>query len=170
MENLNVTYYCDESSKPKEKWDLILEEAFSKADSVGFNVHNNEKILEQLTTDLIEKDANKRRIINSGRDFYLYKLSDEIKDVIRCKDYNFWALGTFEDISFWKDGIELFSTNSHENYLIARLTTEQRDIWNSQGFDFAFDWGADPTEEFEKESSISLIDRLKKLVGIKNTS
>jgi len=167
MENQLVKYYCDESPKPKEKWDLILSEAFNLADSVGFNVHNNEKEFELLDSELIEKDAIKCRIINSGRSFYLYKLSDKLKKIIRSKDYNFWALGTFEDISFWQGGTEIFSTNSHENYLIARLTDEQREKWNGLGFDFTFDWGTDLTKELENKPTTPLIERLKKLFGMK---
>ena len=170
MEHEEVIYYCDESPKTKEKWYLILTEAFSKADAIGFNVHNKENEFWQLDSELIEKNVSKRRIYNSGRDFYLYKPSNKVKTIVQSKDFLYWALGTFEDISFWEDGVEIFSTISHENYLIARLTSEQRNHWNNLGFDFAFDWGTDPSEEFENESSISLIDRLKKLVGIKNTS
>ncbi|MEQ9309024.1 MAG: hypothetical protein RLN90_06180 [Balneolaceae bacterium] len=167
MENQRVKYYCDESSKPKEKWDLILSEAFNHADSVGFNVHNNEIEFEQVGSELIEKDVEKRRNINSGRNFHLYRLSDQLKEIIGSKEFDFWALGTFEDISFWRNGSEIFSTNSHENYLIARLTDEQRKKWDGLGFDFAFDWGTDPTEEFENEPTTPLIERLKRLIGMK---
>jgi DNA-binding LytR/AlgR family response regulator len=179
MKNTDLRYYCDDTLKTNDndKWQYLINYAFKKADTVEFNILNSNQELtpeiEALSNDLIEKSERRNKIYPSGS-YLRYKLTDNIKNFIKAKQYKDWYNYNIEDISFLKNDKEFLATITHENYVILQSTEEQREQLKEEGFNFWCDWGVDPaaenkkrTQERTKRKSMSLIERLKNLMNIK---
>ena len=145
MTDSKTKYYLDESLKDldNDKWEYLLDFAFDRADQIEFNILNSNKDLAclktELSDDFVETGNRKDKIYSSGK-FIRYRLSDDMKQFVKSKNYRDWYNFVFEDISFLKDGLEFFATITHENYVILQLTTEQKDTFNKKGFDFLYEW------------------------------
>ena len=168
MTDILTKYYCDESitNNDQDKWLILLEYAYNIADQVEFNILFSDagldELLTELSQDLAQKGKRKDKIYRSG-EFVRYRLSDRLKGFIQSKKYSDWHSFYFEDISFLKDGEEFFATITHENFVIIRLTENERINFNKRGFHFDGDWGTNPMAMTEnmKEVSKSLLDKLK---------
>lgn len=144
-----LKYYCDRSFKRDDdkKWFFLLEIAFNKCDTVEFNIlrkgYNTVPEINELLQQQIRKSKKKDKIYSSGYSIE-FRWNDKLKDFIKSKSYAEWYSFYFEDIAFLRDGKEILSTITHENYVIMLMTDYQREELNKKGFNFSSDWGPEP--------------------------
>jgi hypothetical protein len=146
-------FYCDESLKAseKDKTDDLLNYAFMLADSVEFNIlyrddKKLERTIEMIKDDILARGERFDKIYN-GIEYIRFKLTDKVKDFVNRKGILGWRNSQLEDISFLHDNFEFLGTVTHENYVILQMTEDERNSWNSRGFNFVFDYGEDAKEE-----------------------
>ncbi len=145
----NMRYYCDSFFKQDddEKWFYLLDIAFSKCNTVEFNIllkgYNTVSEINELSKYLIRKSKKNEKIFVSGYSIE-YLLNDSLKSFIKSKRYIDWRNYHLEDIALLQNGQEILSTITHENYVIMLMSENQRNELNSKGFDFSFDFGAEP--------------------------
>lgn len=145
----NMRYYCDGSfnQDDDEKWFYLLDVAFSKCNTVEFNIllkgYNTVSEIMELSKYLIQKSKKKEKIFVSGYSVE-YLLNDSLKHFIKSKRYIDWQNYHLEDIALLQNGKEILSTITHENYVIMLMSENQRNELNSKGFDFSSDWGTEP--------------------------
>ncbi|MEJ8755712.1 hypothetical protein WG947_01780 [Pontibacter sp. H259] len=133
------SFALSESIVSDKKWYDLLNTYLEKADFAEFNIlYDSRKLnpeLESLEPDLVEELERKNKIYSS-RMSRRYRLSDRVKKFILSKPYKDWNNYQFEDLSLIKNGIEIFATITHENYIFAQMSDEERDRLNEQGYDF----------------------------------
>ncbi len=132
-------FALSESIADNQQWLTLLNIYLEQADFVEFNVlydpSNPEPELEALEPDLVEAGIRSDKFYASG-DFRRYRLSPRVKDFILSKSYNAWQNYQLEDLSLLKDGMEILATITHENYIFARISEQERTALNRQGLEF----------------------------------
>ncbi|WP_299708706.1 hypothetical protein [uncultured Pontibacter sp.] len=138
MKDKNL-FALSESIAENEKWIALLTHYLEQADSVEFNtLYNPTKLnqeLESLKSDLIEEGERRDKIYPNGM-FRRYRLSEKVREFILSKPYKDWRNYQFEDLSLMRDGAEILATITHENYVFAQMTEEERKQFNEQGYEF----------------------------------
>lgn len=119
------------------KWSLVLDFAFSKADSVAFNVLFEDEVFGMITrrfgNDLVGVFDEQHKFYQSGR-VVKFRLSDEVKQWTYSKKFDEWTNTAFEDVSFWDGTSEIVATISHETMVVLRLSNEERMSFMMKGF------------------------------------
>ncbi|MCX2742022.1 hypothetical protein [Pontibacter anaerobius] len=132
-------FALSESIAENEKWIALLIPYLEQADSVEFNTlydpTNLNQELESLKSDLIEEGERSDKIYPSGI-YRRYRLSERVRKFILSKPYKDWSNYQFEDLSLMKDGAEILATITHENYVFAQMTEEERKEFNEKGYEF----------------------------------
>ncbi|PTX22267.1 hypothetical protein C8N40_10189 [Pontibacter mucosus] len=132
-------FALSESIADNQKWLILLNIYLEQADFAEFNVlydpSNLLPELEALEQDLVEAGKRNDKFYASGTS-RKYRLSSRVKDLILSKPYNAWRNYQFEDLSLLKDGMEILATITHENYIFARMSEQERAELNGQGFEF----------------------------------
>ena len=145
MKNISQKYYWDVSFKDNDdkKWQMLLDWSFEIAEYVEFNVlYTNQELteeIEKLSKFLVEKIKRKNKIYPSGYSMR-YKMCNELKEFIQSKKYKDWLNYNFEDISFINSEIEFFATITHENFIIIKMSNNQRKIFNAFGCNFEYEY------------------------------
>ncbi|MER2996885.1 hypothetical protein [Pontibacter populi] len=133
------SFALSESIVSDEKWYDLLNTYLEKADFAEFNIlYDSAKLnpeLEFLEPDLVEELESKNKTFSSGIS-RRYRLTDRVNKFILSKSYKDWYNYQFEDLSLIKNGIEIFATITHENYIFAQMSDDERDKLNGQGYDF----------------------------------
>lgn len=132
-------FALSESIAENEKWIAILTHYLEQADSAEFNTlydpTNLNQELESLKADLTEEGERTDKIYPSGI-YRRYRLSERVREFILSKPYKDWSNYQFEDLSLMKDGAEILATITHENYVFAQMTEEERKEFNEKGYEF----------------------------------
>lgn len=132
-------FALSESIADNQQWLILLSIYLEQADFAEFNVlyspTNLNPELEALEPDLVEAGKRSDKFYASG-DFRRYRLSPRVKEFILSKPYNAWRNYQFEDLSLLKDGTEILATITHENYIFACMSEQERADLNVQGFEF----------------------------------
>ncbi|SFG62987.1 hypothetical protein [Pontibacter chinhatensis] len=132
-------FALSESIADNKQWLILLNAYLGQADFAEFNVlydpTNLLPELEALEPDLVEAGKRSDKFYASGS-FRRYRLSPRVKDFILSKPYNAWRNYQFEDLSLLKDGTEILATITHENYIFARMSEQERAELNRQELEF----------------------------------
>lgn len=130
-------FALSESIADNQQWLTLLNIYLEQVDFVEFNVlyDPSNPELEALEPDLVEAGKRSNKFYASG-DFRRYRLSLRVKGFILSKPYNAWRNYQFEDLSLLKDGTEILATITHENYVFARMSKQERTALNKQGLGF----------------------------------
>jgi hypothetical protein len=138
-----VNYYCDASLQKTddEKWLFLLRMVLYESDLVQFNVLKKDfdNIPEIVSiSKYIVDTAKPIQKIYPRRNFIRYTLHEDVKMFILSKRYMDWKNYYLEDISFFKNDLEIFATITHENYVIMLLNEAQYNDLNSKGYNFTY--------------------------------
>jgi hypothetical protein len=132
-------FALSESIASNEKWIGLLNLYFERVDFAEFNIlYDSLELnpeLEAIEPDLIEEVERKNKIYSSGIS-RRYRLTDRVKRFILSKPYKDWNNYQLEDLSLIKDGVEILATITHENYVFAQMSDEERARLNEKGYDF----------------------------------
>lgn len=137
-----MRYYCDATFEPDDdkKWIQLLDWAFSKCNTVEFNIlrkgYDAVQEIKELSEFLIRKGKKREKIFSSGYSVE-YLLNDNLKSFINSRKYSDWRNYYFEDVAFLQDGREILSTITHENYIIMLMTETEQKKLNDKGFKFS---------------------------------
>lgn len=139
----SVNYYCDTSLQKTddEKWLFLLRMVLYDSDYVEFNVFkkgfNKIPEIESISKHIIDTARSKQKIYPRAN-FIRYVLNEDVIKFILSKKYIDWKNFYLEDISFFKDEMEIFATITHENYVILLLNEAQYNDLNSNGYNFTY--------------------------------
>jgi len=139
----SVNYYCDASLQKTddEKWLFLLRMVLYDSDYVEFNVFkkgfNKIPEIESILKHIIDTASPKQKIYLRDN-FIRYVLHEDVIKFILSKKYIDWKNFYLEDISFFKDEMEIFATITHENYVIMLLNEAQYNDLNSKGYNFTY--------------------------------
>ena len=141
----SVKYYCDVSLQKtdNEKWLFLLRMVLYDSDYVEFNVFKGcfDKIqeIEIISKHKIDTAIPKPLQKIYPRDSFIrYLLHEDVIKFILSKHYMEWENFYLEDISIFKDEMEIFATITHENYVIMLLNEAQYNDLNSKGYNFTY--------------------------------
>ena len=143
MTENSVCYYCDASFKETddEKWFFLLRKVLYDSDYVEFNVHKKDfdKIpeIDSISKHIIDTVKPKQKIYPRNKSIS-YQLNEDVIKFILSKQYMDWKNYYLEDISFFKNDLEIFATITHENYIIMHLNADEYIDLNNKGYNFTY--------------------------------
>ena len=143
MTENSVCYYCDASFKETddEKWFFLLRKVLYDSDYVEFNVHKKDfyKIpeIDSISKHIIDTVKFKQKIYPRNKSIS-YQLNEDVIKFILSKKYTDWKNYYLEDISIFKNDLEIFATITHENYIIMPLNADEYIDLNNKGYNFTY--------------------------------
>lgn len=134
-----MTYFIDETIKEDKEWKKLLKQVIDDCDMVELNILHR-KFKKMIDSNIFKQcqiitklDYNK---IYFNGSFLRCYLDEDIKEFLLNKPYESWINYPLEDVSLLKGKNEILATITHENYVIMRLTEEERNKLNIEGFHF----------------------------------
>lgn len=135
-------YYIYQLGKEKQsQWEFLVFSALKIADSMTFNpIWPNwylQDELNQFRDQTFEmKDFN--RIFQQNK-YINMKMSQNLKNFVAEKDFDFWKNYYLEDPTFVKGKTEFIATKSRKEQVFMLLSEKERELLIKRGFDVWFD-------------------------------
>ena len=135
-----MRYYCHDNFEklPANAWQLVLEQALAIATHLEISrVFSEGQLPLAFASAMVPVPPHiKRPYVATHR----FILTPAVVAEIRAKSYSEWNNYEAEDPAFYQGDVLLLGTIAHEDYVIMRLSEDERTVLKSQGIDFWCDW------------------------------